>query len=402
MRVRPYFGWYVVAACFSLAVFGWGLGFYGLGVYGVELHAQHGWPTGLLSTATTAFYLAGALLLVFFADAVRRWGPRTAVLAGVVAMAVGTSSLPFVQAIWQAYAAHLVMAIGWAAMSSTAIATVLAPWFDRRRGLAISVALSGASGGGIVMTPVLLGLIGRWGFGAAMLTVDALLLLLLVPVLWGALGPRGPVRPAAPVTPYGRGAAVRDVRFWGVAAPFALGLTAQVGFLTHQVALLAPRLGATEAGLAVSVTGAMALIGRVGLGVVIDAVEVRWATAAVLASQAAALLLLALAGPASRPATYVACAVFGLSVGNLITLPALVVQREFPAASFGTVIGLSTAIGQVTYAFGPALVGLVHDATGGYGASLGVCVGLELAGATAILVRPRRTARDELATVRPA
>ena len=250
------------------------------------------------------------------------------------------------------------------------------------------------------MTPVLLGLIGRWGFGAGMVTVDALMLLLLVPLLWGALAQRGPVRLAAAVAPYGRGAAVRDVRFWGVAAPFALGLTAQVGFLTHQVALLAPRLGTTEAGLAVSVTGAMALIGRVGLGFVIDAVEVRWATAAVLASQAAALLLLALAGPVSRPATYVACAVFGLSVGNLITLPALVVQREFPAASFGTVVGLSTAIGQVTYAFGPALVGLVHDATGGYGGSLGVCVGLELAGATAILVRPRRTARDELATAR--
>lgn len=401
MRVRPYFGWYVVAACLALAVFGWGLGFYGLGVYGVELQARHGWPTGLLSTATTAFYLAGAVLLVFFADAVRRWGPRTTVLAGVVAMAVGTAGLPFVRALWQVYAAHLVMAIGWAAMSSTAIATLLAPWFDRRRGLAISIALSGASGGGIVMPPVLLALIGRFGFPAGMATIDLLMLLLLVPVLWSALGPRGPVRPAAPVVAYGSAAAVRDVRFWGVAVPFALGLTAQVGFLTHQVALLAPRLGATEAGLAVSLTGAMALLGRVALGAIVDAISVRWTAAAVLATQAAALLLLAFADPASRPATYAACAMFGLSVGNVITLPALVVQREFPAASFGTVIGLSTAIGQVTYAFGPALVGLAHDATGGYGAALGLCIALELIAATAILLRPRTTATEELAAEVP-
>lgn len=107
-------------------------------------------------------------------------------------------------------------------------------------------------------------------------------------------------------------------------------------------------------------------------------------------------------GAWAHPASYVACALFGLSVGNVITLPALVVQREFPAASFGTVIGLSTAIGQVTYAFGPALVGLAHDATGGYGASLALCIALELLGAVAILVRPSGTPRDELAAARPA
>jgi len=51
---------------------------------------------------------------------------------------------------------------------------------------------------------------------------------------------------------------------------------------------------------------------------------------------------------------FLAWRVFGFSVGNMVTFPALIVQREFEPASFGLLIALSTAIGQVTYALGPA------------------------------------------------
>ena len=79
---------------------------------------------------------------------------------------------------------------------------------------------------------------------------------------------------------------------------------------------------------------------------------------------------------------------FGLSAGNLITLPSLVIQREFDAASFGMLVGLSWAISQFTYAFGPGLLGVVRDVTGGYAAPLGICVALDLAAAALILLRP--------------
>lgn len=82
------------------------------------------------------------------------------------------------------------------------------------------------------------------------------------------------------------------------------------------------------------------------------------------------------------------CAVFGVLIGNLIILPALVIQREFEAASFGMLVGLSTAIGQFTCVFGPGLLGLVRDLTGGYTASLALCIALEVVAAAVILVRP--------------
>jgi cyanate permease len=89
----------------------------------------------------------------------------------------------------------------------------------------------------------------------------------------------------------------------------------------------------------------------------------------------------------------VACAVYGFSVGNVITLPSLIVQREFPAAAFGMLMGLSTGISQFTYAFGPGLLGLVRDATGGYGAALAVCIALNLIAAV-IVLRPPRALRQ--------
>ena len=42
-----YDGWRIVAVCFLVATFGWGLGFYGQSVYLAELHRLQGWPSSL-------------------------------------------------------------------------------------------------------------------------------------------------------------------------------------------------------------------------------------------------------------------------------------------------------------------------------------------------------------------
>ena len=107
-----------------------------------------------------------------------------------------------------------------------------------------------------------------------------------------------------------------------------------------------------------------------------------------VASQAAALLTLT---ATNNPAALIAaCVLFGLSAGNLLTLPALVIQREFEAASFAVLVGLSWAISQFTYAFGPGLVGVIRDATGTYTAPLILLAALDLAAAALVLLRPRK------------
>ena len=69
-----YDGWRIVAVCFVVATFGWGFGFYGQSVYLAELHRAHGWPASLISGATTFYYLFGAVLVAFVAEAVRVTG----------------------------------------------------------------------------------------------------------------------------------------------------------------------------------------------------------------------------------------------------------------------------------------------------------------------------------------
>jgi cyanate permease len=134
----------------------------------------------------------------------------------------------------------------------------------------------------------------------------------------------------------------------------------------------------------------MAVVGRVGLGTVIDRLDQRLASACAFASQAAALLVMT---QTREPAVLIgACAVFGFSVGNLITFPALIIQREFDARAFGALTALATAVAQFTYSFGPGLLGLVRDLTGGYAAALALCVAFDLAASAVVLLRPRNVA----------
>jgi cyanate permease len=179
-----------------------------------------------------------------------------------------------------------------------------------------------------------------------------------------------------------------NLHFWLVSVPFALALAAQVGFIVHQVAYLLPRLGSHGAGMAIASTAIAATAGRLALAGVIDRLNQRLASAASFASQAAGLALM-LALPDSPAALYAGSIVFGLSVGNVITLPSLIIQREFAARSFGLVVGLNSMVGQATLAFGPALLGLAHDLTGSYAAALIVCIVLQLAGSIMLLVGPR-------------
>ena len=382
------FAWPAVLACFCSAVVGWGFGFYGQSVFLASLQASQGWSTALVASATTTYYLCGALLIALTPDLIDRFGPRATIIGGALVLAAGAIFLSRATAPWQLYAANVVMAAGWATTSSTAITNTLAQWFDRRRGLAISLALNGASAAGFTVVPALVHLTSRDGLPTATLIVAVALLAILIPAV--LLGLRGAPRPAglagaaAASTPFGRRDALASPRFRSVAAFYALALVAQVGFIIHMVAFLTPRLGAAGAASAVAATSVAAMLGRLVLGTVIDRMNQRRAAAISVTSQAAGILAMLL-WPESSSVLYGGAILFGASVGNVITFPALIVQREFPTHAFGSVIGLANAIGQFAFAFAPALLGVVHDLAGGYASALALCIAVQLAAAAIVL-----------------
>jgi cyanate permease len=266
---------------------------------------------------------------------------------------------------------------------------IVGRWFERRRGLAYSLALNGASLGGVVVTPSLLLAIEHFGLRAGVLAGAALMIVVLVPVV--VLFVRTPelIRPQGPRPATAGNLRILSMpRFWAVAGPFSLGFLALVGYIVHQVAILEPKLGVALAGAAVSIMTGSALVGRFVLGLVVDRLDQR--RVAGIAFLVLAVVLFALRELDDPVAILAVCAVLGAALGNATTLPSLVVQRVFEPALFAPVVGMVTAMGQFTYALGPVLVGAVHDMTGGYDVPLLLCAALEAVAGAMFLVTARR------------
>lgn len=389
-----YAGWCVVLACFLLALSIFGFALYGQGVYLVELQRLNGWPASLISGASTLSLLIGNVIVIFTDEIVRRLGLKRLALAGIACLAISMVLLALVSVPCALYAAFALMSLGWVGMGTVVISAVVGAWFVQRRGLAISLALLGASSGGVVVTPALVVLVSHVGFQAAMLIASAIMVIVLVPFTLAWIGPPPGVDATAatentsspaPAAGISRADVMRRLEFWTIALPFALGIVAQVGFIVHQIAMLEPKIGAVRAGLAVSVMTAMAMAGRLSLGLVADRLDPRLAAAVSLVSQAVALSTIRLTDDIQL--VLLASAVFGFSVGNLITLPPLIIHREFAAQHFTVVMGLFTAISGTIGAFGPGLIGLARGWSGDYGNALLLAITLELTAAVIVVVR---------------
>ena len=190
-----YAGWRVVLGCFLIALFLFGFSLYGHGVYLAELQRLNGWPAALISGASTLSFLLANTFAMFTSELVARLGPGRLVLLGIAALAASMTLLAWATTPWQVYVAFILMSLGWIGMGVVVIAAVVSLWFVRRRGLAISLALTGASSGGIVVTPLLVLLVERFGFATAMIVAMAVMVAVLVPVAVAWIRPPSRQRP---------------------------------------------------------------------------------------------------------------------------------------------------------------------------------------------------------------
>jgi cyanate permease len=79
-----------------------------------------------------------------------------------------------------------------------------------------------------------------------------------------------------------------------------------------------------------------------------------------------------------------------LGVGNLTTLPGLILAVEWPREAFSALVGLVVGINQFTFAFGPSLVGVVRDWSGAYDLALAACMTLQALAAILVALGPGR------------
>lgn len=374
---RIFYGWWIVAACLLIATLSWTLGVFGVSVYLYAITQLRGWSIGMVSSAITVFYLTGACLSMPVASLIGRRGPRAVIVTGALAMGIGVALLGRLTEPWQVYAIFMLAGVGYACLGATALTTTLAPWFERHQGRAVTIALLGASFGGMLGLPLLATGIELLGFAKATLLAGVVVICVVVPLALRVLRHRPQdigLLPdgmqadpgASPSNPrrWNRASALATLQFRTSIAAFGLALMVQLGFLTHHVALAAPTLGATGAAGLVSATAIAAFIGRLVLARFTDSVDVRLTAAAMFGSGTAALGLLAIA---TSPLTLVLASLgYGLTIGNVTTLSPIIVRREFGAASFGAIYGVGAMIIGLLSCLGPSLFGWLHDAFGSY------------------------------------
>ena len=405
-RGGPVFrGWAVVLAVFVMLTVSAGLVFYGQSVY-LKALADRGLGVGGSSLATGVFFVTTGVSGVLIARLVDRYDPRVVVTGGALLAAVGLLLLGRVGELWQALAVYVVLGTGFAASSLVPGTTLVTRWFVRRRALALSIASTGLSLGGVLVTPYVNSVVVRSGLAEVAPELAAAYLVGVVPITLlllrsspQALGLQPDGDPAPPPPAAGAPAAVpgptyaeavRERRFHAITAAHLLAMLAQVGGLAHLVSLVTDSLDSAAAGVALQLVALMSLLGRLAGGVVMHRLPLVPCYAVLAVAQAAALLVAGLTG--QRVVLLLAVVAFGITVGNLLMLHPLLLAEAYGVRDYARLYSRSNLVATLGIAGGPAVMGLVHDLTGSYGPAFGVAAAASLVAVPVLLVGTRTAA----------
>ncbi|MGE0034343.1 MAG: MFS transporter [Xanthobacteraceae bacterium] len=371
-----FYGWRVVGAASTVAVFGWGLGFYGPPIYLHAAREAQGWSLALVSAAVTVHFLFGSLVTANLARLYRQFGVGAVTKAGAISLATGVTGWAIAYEPWQLIAATLLSGAGWTTMSAAAINAMVSPWFMRLRPAALTSAYNGASVAGIVFSPLWVAAIGWLGFAWAAAVIGAVTIVTIwiladrflarTPQQMGLLpdgdapGTASVMMTSPSVHPLPGTLLWRDVRFITLAAGMALGLFAQIGLIAHLFSLLVPALGTQGAGIAIATAAAITGRTLVGWLMPVSADRRLVACANYVVQIAGSVALLAAAGT-HVPLLWLGVILFGAGIGNANSLPPLIAQSEFARDDVARVVPLIVATSQAAYAFAPALFGLLQE-----------------------------------------
>lgn len=365
----PAGGWLLVAGLFSVLMVSSGLGFYNHSLYMATLAAEKGWALSTLSGAVSLFFVVSGGFGMFVARLIDRHDVRWTMAAGSIVAGAALTLLGFAESIVQVYAAFALFGLGYSAVSLVPSTTLVARWFTTNRSVALSVASTGLSVGGVLVTPLSVWLIAQSGFAAAVPWLGLAFVALTLPIVllmvrpWPpGRGPTAAVQAVADGVPYAD--AVRGRFFLLGTLAFMLVMLAQVGGIAHLFSLGMERVGAAAAGTSVSVLAVCSITGRLAGGALVSRLPMRAFIVVNMAGQGVGLMLLAHAHTA--PALWLGAALFGLTVGNLLMLQPLLLAEAFGLRDYGRIYAASQGLTTLGVAAGPATVGILHDAAGGY------------------------------------
>jgi MFS family permease len=418
-RLPFYYGWLIVAAAFvTMAIAVTARTAFSLLL--PPLNAEFGWDRGLVAGAFSFGFLVSALLSPTIGRIMDRHGPRAVIGGGVCLMSVGLFLAPLIERPWQLYATLGVLVGGGANMMTyTAHSLFLPNWFVRRRGLAISIAFSGAGVGAIVLLPWLQEIIGRDGWRASCTTTGLLVVLVVGPLTMlvrrrpqdiglspdggaDAAGRAGTRRWANVVDAdwvaieWTLARAIRTGRFWWIVLAYFCALFAWYAVQVHQTKYLieagfTPLVAAWSLGF-VSI---VATPGQIGLGALSDRVGREWVWSVACGGFAICYgALMAIEREPSYPLLYLMIVSQGFLGYAMTSVMGPIVAEIFEGPHYGSIFGTLTVALIGGGAAGPWVAGVIHDTTGSYRLAFLLAIICCVVSATAIWIAAPRKVRQ--------
>ena len=381
-KEQIYYGWKIVAALLFLLTFTSGLSFYNHAIYLNALATQSNFDVSTASTSVSIFFLTGGVMGLFVARWVQEYDPRICITAGAIISFMSLSLLAYVSTVWQLFLVYAFFGTGFSASSLIPATTLVTKWFHRRRAMALSVASTGLSLGGVILTPLSAVMVESLGFKIAAPLIGVIFLVGVVPVAWMYLreSPESmglhvdgdlpesideSVTSDPPQVIEG-GITFKEARrrkfFWGVSLAYIFLMAAQVGGIAHQYGLARELLTEAETAIAVAILPVFSIIGRLIGGWIVDRMSIRKFAISMMILQAASLSLLA--GGFGIFTLFLGLAAFGATVGNLLMLQPLLIADAFGVKDYARIFSVSNLMSSWGTAMGPGVLGFVYATSG--------------------------------------
>lgn len=395
MSRQRFDGWTVVAAVFVLFVTSAGLGFYGLAVYLDAITDEQDFSNSSVSLATSMFFLISAIVGRLMAGPIERGHTQRLVVIGALLSGGSLVVLGQVEAVWQLYLVYGVFAVGFAMSGIIPGTTLVTRWFHARRSVALAVASTGLSVGGLTLTQLASWLIDSEGLSGATPWLGAIFVVLVIGAsmfMWPDPEARGQLPDGADATDVDDeheataaqqvtidyDTAIRSRFFWTTTVAFFFAMAAQVGGIAHMANLGTDRVDRGTGALAVLALALASVMFRLAGGFIAARVPLAGYTAALAVGQGASLIWLA--ESTSRASIIAAAFAMGVTVGNLLMLQPLVIADVFGVSAYARVFSLNQLLVTLGVATGPFLLGAIDDAAS-YRASYWVAASLSAVGA---------------------
>jgi len=401
-----YPGWRVVVICQIGVLSGVATIFFSLFTLFIKpWQHEFGWSREQISQAFSLAAISVAICSPFMGRLLDRFEPRKLITGMMAAFGLGIASLAWLTPqLDRLYLATVFIGIAGTGTYQLGYARIVASWFERRLGTALSIVVAGSGVGSLFFPPLVQHSITVYGWRQTYLILGALPLFVGAPLTF-FFAPSLRVRSADKVaesqtgSPPGetRGASLGGVgwrralatrSFWLIALGVCCMSLAENGATVHLAPMLSDRgLKPEDAALIVSIIGGASVSGRLLLGWILDYVEGLYVALCSLLMAGTGLCLLGQAQ--SVHAAAFAAIVAGLGLGCEFDLMPYMLKRYFGMRSFSTLYGLIYTVYAAAGAVAPMILGHVYDMTRSYTRILSVFSGFTVAAAFSMLALPK-------------